>query len=237
MLSEWIFAFRQWRRNKRANVICFSLWGKDPKYLRGAVANARLQKVHYPGWVSRFYVDDTVPEEVIGELKALDSEIIMKPRGEGYQGLYWRFEAGFDPGVGWFIVRDCDSRLNGREAAAVREWMKSGKPFHVMRDHPYHAVPILGGMWGAVSGFLPEFRELYEQWIRNLRPTLHQRGSYFFSDQDFLTEMIWPRIRKKHLAHSSANRLTGRERPFSVALPDGCFVGQQFDENNRAILI
>jgi len=43
-------------------VICFSLWGNGAKYTRGALANINLQKKHYPEWVNRYYVDDTVPK-------------------------------------------------------------------------------------------------------------------------------------------------------------------------------
>ncbi|KAK8407540.1 hypothetical protein O3P69_002233 [Scylla paramamosain] len=41
------------------------------------------------------------------------------------------------------------SKVTQREVSAVEEWLASGKMFHVMRDHPYHSVPVLGGMWDA----------------------------------------------------------------------------------------
>jgi len=41
--------------------------------------------------------------------------------------------------------RDLDSRVNSREAAAVKEWLNSeDKAFHFMRDHPAHGIEILG---------------------------------------------------------------------------------------------
>ena len=47
-------------------------------------------------------------------------------------------------------VRDLDSRLTGREAAAVTDWLENtDRPFHIMRDNPNHGTEILGGMWGA----------------------------------------------------------------------------------------
>ena len=46
------------------------------------------------------------------------------------------------------MSRDLDSRLNDREQAAVQEWLNSKKEFHIMRDHPMHGWPILGGLWG-----------------------------------------------------------------------------------------
>ena len=48
-----------------------------------------------------------------------------------------------------FIIRDADSRLSRRDFCAVEEWLKSGKMFHVLRDHPSHSnFPISGGLWG-----------------------------------------------------------------------------------------
>ncbi|KAK8405419.1 hypothetical protein O3P69_001755 [Scylla paramamosain] len=46
-------------------------------------------------------------------------------------------------------ISDVDSRVSQREVAAVEEWLASRKMFHVMRDHPSHNVPVLGGMWDA----------------------------------------------------------------------------------------
>ncbi|KAK8407555.1 hypothetical protein O3P69_002246 [Scylla paramamosain] len=40
-------------------------------------------------------------------------------------------------------------QVTQREVSAVEEWLASGKMFHVMRDHLYHKVPVLGGMWDA----------------------------------------------------------------------------------------
>lgn len=52
-------------------------------------------------------------------------------------------------------MRDVDSRLSARDRMAVEEWIQSGEPFHVLRDHPAHCGwPINAGMWGGVKGAL-----------------------------------------------------------------------------------
>ena len=48
-----------------------------------------------------------------------------------------------------YLCRDLDSRFSKREAAAVGEWLQSSAAIHVMRDHPQHGAPLLGGLWGA----------------------------------------------------------------------------------------
>lgn len=51
-----------------------------------------------------------------------------------------------------------------REVTAVRDWMKSGQQFHVMRDHPKHDFAILGGLWGLRWGHDP-LRDATKSWI------------------------------------------------------------------------
>ncbi len=62
--------------------------------------------------------------------------------------MIWRFFPLLDRQVDHYASRDLDSRLNPREAAAVREWLRSETAFHFMRDHPAHAIEILGSGWG-----------------------------------------------------------------------------------------
>ena len=48
----------------RQKVIAFSLWGSDQKYTFNALMNAKKASTD-PGWVARFYVDDSVPNEIV----------------------------------------------------------------------------------------------------------------------------------------------------------------------------
>ena len=56
-------------------LICFSLWGDNPKYTVGAIRNAELIKTVYPGWKARFYCGTSVPQNIISELLKLNSEV------------------------------------------------------------------------------------------------------------------------------------------------------------------
>lgn len=217
-------------------IISFSLWGSEPSYLLGAVENVKLQRKHYPGWTCRFYVDDTVPANTINELKSMGAEICHEEITDGYRGLFWRFKPAFDENVERFIVRDCDSRLNQREAIAVTEWINSGTNFHTMRDHKGHDITVLGAMWGAKRGFLPEFENLQNEFLDNLNSEqVMKRERFFYTDQKFLNDIIWPRVKDNCLVHDDSARFTGNERPFAVKLPDGQFVGQQWGADNKPL--
>jgi len=219
-------------------IISFSIWGSNPKYTVAAIENAKLQKTIYPEWTCRFYVDDTVPKDVINSLLELNSEIVYMPRSDGNYGLFWRFEPLKDLTIERFIVRDTDSRLNIREATAVKEWEKSNLEFHIMRDNKEHRAFICGGMWGATSEFIKKIAPVYDielkKYLSNLTfyELYKSRGKYFNTDQPFLWKYIWPRIINSHMAHIKdlpELRFTGRERLFPIENPDGMFVGQPIE--------
>lgn len=124
-----------------------------------------------------------------------------------------------DVQVGYFLVRDCDSLLSKREAAAVGEWLASGKYFHVMRDWWTHTDLILAGMWGGIAGILPPMAELIESYSSAHMVTANW-------DQWFLRDRIWGLIRNDCLVHDRLFNATGG-RSFPVPDPEeGRHVGQ-----------
>ncbi|QKS51767.1 tetratricopeptide repeat protein [Azospirillum oryzae] len=178
------------------DVVAFSLWGQAEIYQRGALENARLVRSVYPGWTCRIYHDDSVPPEILAELDALGAERVVMPPGSGpVSGLYWRFLASDDPTVRRFVCRDCDSRVGPRERAAVEAWIASGKPFHVMRDHPLHSELMLAGMWGGVAGLLPPLAPLIDRFAAVEADR--------WQDQRFLRSHLWPLIADACLVHDS----------------------------------
>lgn len=220
-LSErWIDPVPSFRPNDEANpernVICFTLWGHDPKYTYNAVLNARLVPRVYPGWRARFYVDETVPSEIIEALTNYGARVIqVASDSRVHLKLFWRFLASDDPQVERFICRDCDALVNPREKAAVDEWLASGRRFHAMRDHPEHAELIMAGMWGGVAGLLPRLSHqavaYYEGHVQKWR----------WVDQDFLRERIWPMIRSDCLIHDSCYQMGEDVRPFPAGFELG----------------
>ena len=206
----------------KSNVLCFGLWGDKEKYTFNAVLNAKLTPSIYPGWVARFYCDDTVPTYVLDSLKDYGAQIVLVARDpRPHLSLLWRFIASDDPSIGYFACRDCDSVINIREKAAVDEWLASGKPFHVMRDHVEHAELIMAGMWGGRAGLLPDLSraavDYYEQ--HNTRDR--------WIDQDFLRELVWPAIKNHTLVHDDFYTMGGEVRTFPshATLPLGEHVG------------
>lgn len=207
-------------RREGAQIISFSLWGDHPRYLRGALHNALRARQVYPGWRCRFYVDASVPSDLLAAFGGLGAELVMD-EGEPptRDRLTRRFLVADDPGVAYYLVRDCDSLINAREAAAVGVWLDSGKAFHVMRDWWTHTDPILAGMWGGRGGVLPPMGPL----IQSYRSKTVETPNW---DQWFLRDRIWPGIRGQSLVHDRLF-VTDGSQPFPGQTPPGnLHVGQ-----------
>ena len=206
------------------NVIAYSLWGDMPIYWRGAQKNIEQAKKYFPGWACHFFIDSTCKKELIDSLK--DCEITLVNSCDTFHGMFWRFWAAEDPEVDIFLSRDCDSRFSDREISAIEEWLKSDKDFHIMRDHPYHTVPILGGMWGCRNGILRgiNFSKSIEGW---------NKFSIKGCDQDYLGQVIYPLVRNRAMEHSEFGlNFGGQIRPFPTKRENYEYVGDIFDEND-----
>lgn len=203
-------------------IISYSLWGNNPKYTIGAIRNAELADKIYPGWISRFYLGDTVPNEIVSDLQNIkNTELIFVQQENNWTGMFWRFASSYDPDVSVSVFRDTDSRLSMREKYAVDEWLNSDKTFHIMRDHPYHRFPILGGMWG--------YKNNYKYNIKTLLENFNTSDRYGV-DYEFLGNTLYPIIGEDKLVHDEFFE----HKPFPKHRQGSEFVGDVFDyQDNR----
>jgi len=180
------------------NVIAFSIWGTNIRYLRGAITNAIVARYLYPGWTARFYTDRSTPDGFLDELKRNGAEVVQIDDLEANRfGLFWRFLVEDDPEVDLYLVRDADAVMNVKERWAVADWLGSGKAFHVMRDSPQHSELILAGLWGAHRGNIGGMRARIESAVAAGRAI----GNYINHDQHFLRAEIWPIARNSVKIH------------------------------------
>lgn len=207
----------------KKKIISFSVWGNNPKYVIGAIRNAELGNKFFRGWICRFYIGRSTltgsPND-IQLLKSLDNVEVISMEEEGdWTGMFWRFYPIADEDVGVMISRDADARLSRRDFVAVNEWIKSPNKFHIIRDHPYHSFKIMGGMWGAKEGILQDMRSLIKEF---------DRENYWQIDQNFLAEVIYPRIKDDAFVHDEF----GEGALIKKARKNFEFIGDVFDEND-----
>jgi hypothetical protein len=185
-------------QTRERNIIAFSLFGGDSKYCESAVLNVQEQPRVYPHWICRFYVDGSVPESILTRLQKGGAQIV---RVEGSAALWpgpmWRLLALQDPQAHRILLRDADAVISRREAAAVDQWLVSGKRFHMMRDWSSHTELMMAGLWGVVAGSLPPLERLMQRFMSTPLESTH------FADQHFLRQYIWPYARANMMQHDS----------------------------------
>lgn len=215
------------------NIISFSLWGSNPKYVCGAIKNLNLRDKIYPDWEMHFYHNNTVPKNALDELKDNGAVLINVDSEDDVCNAMWRFSPASDDKVDYFISRDCDSRINERELSAVNEWIESGKSFHIIRDHPHgHAWKISAGMWGCKGGFIENIDQKMKDYLET---TVHREDRAV--DQHFLQDVIYANAIKDLCLHDEYFNYEGIGRKIKRdrILDDFAFIGEPFDENDVQI--
>jgi hypothetical protein len=206
-------------------VVAFSLWGSHPAYYQGAIENARLiGDRYYSDWQSWFFIGSDAPAHYISELAKFASKLFFVNRSD-FSLAFERFSPIFYTNVDIAISRDADSRISDKEYQAVRDWEKTDKVFHAMRDHKLHNFPVMAGMWGVKSNMndsaLNDFREMY-----------NARSLEFESDQVYFADFY-----KKHkdlfLEHDDRRRYGGVSFPEYKNFDVGSYIGQRIDEGNN----
>lgn len=232
-LKGWALDEKPEKKGKK--VISFAVWGANPKYTIGAIKNAVIAKEIYPDWICRFHVGRSTPDDIISQLQDMSNTEVMLREEEGnWTGMFWRFLDASDEDVEVMLSRDTDSRLSLRESLAVEEWVDSDKCFHIIRDNAFHRTEILGGMWGAKKGCVPQIADLIDK---------HSKGDYWQVDQEFLSAKIWPKIQGEYMLHTDeiygiyySQYEVESQRPFSVSLEDnGFYIGQPLDGEDNLL--
>jgi hypothetical protein len=203
------------------HIICFSLFGTDPKYRRGMMQNVHALERVYPGWGLLIYCDrinyDAMMQESLGDTVEV---VLQHEHSQGMEGMAWRLLAALKPGVQALLFRDSDSLFTTREAEAVNDWLQSRYDTHIIRDHPYHQSPVMGGTLGVKGAALKFLGSL-------VRDRLHShRRTEYGDDQVFLSQEFYPKVRANALVHTNCVRyFPERTQPLPADRPGETFVG------------
>ena len=202
-------------------IISFSVYGKEPKYLIGAVKNAKLAREFFPTWETVFYVSDQMPTGLLSELIEEGGSIHLKQEPENSSGIFWRFNEVANTENERVIFRDTDSRLNARDAVAVQAWIESGKSLHIIRDHPMHNAPLLGGLWGVVPQALKDFQCELSRYVPK---------GYYGEDQEFLWKHVYRPLRRDRYVHDDFFMREIVRHRIPISRTHGEFLGESMDE-------
>lgn len=203
--------------------VSFSLYGTDVLYVRGIVSACESYSDLFPGWTPIVFVGDSVPHDVVSVLQNDFNAVIvpMDSLPEDPSAMFWRYLAVDAVTYGAILFRDADSRASRRERAAVDEWLASDRSFHIMRDHPNHTHPMMGGTWGIRVDGAPRLGQL----VADYGP-----DGEFSGDQRWLASEMYPVAAASCLVHQDSCLYLDAPsvvvRPFPVAEGGSTFVGQ-----------
>jgi hypothetical protein len=158
-------------------------------------------------------------------------QIIQTDAPEDHTAKLWRFlacELDYD----FVAFRDADARLSLRELKAHEEFIESGLDAHIMKDHPIgHNYPINAGMFTVRSALFKDIRALIES---------VEIKDYYTQDQDFLKNLIYPRIQFSCFVHDEFydTAVEGKSirKPYVLEpVNQVSHIGAALDENDRFI--
>jgi hypothetical protein len=149
-------------------------------------------------------------------------------------GMKWRWFPIGDSFVDYFMSRDSDTSFIAREYEAVKDWLARNTLMHSMRDHPYHNVPMLGGLWGMIPKLNRNFSNLLFRRILTSDDTTKTSAHTKGEDQTFLHFEFWPNFLTdgNYTVHASffCSDFGEKSLPFPLKRKGSCYVGVNYDE-------
>jgi len=185
------------------NVFSFCLYGpENPRYYPGMLENIFLAGKHFPTWKVYVYYAPDVTETMVKHLKACSS-VVLRETGElGPINMIRRFYAIDEDGVDLMMVRDADSRIHWKDRWAIREFVNQPEfVAHTIRDNIEHTARMMGGLWGIRKSSGLNLTYEYSKY-REETDQGHRHGH----DQNFLGDVIYPKVVSKLLVHFSNGR-------------------------------
>lgn len=196
------------------NVFSFCLYGPyNPRYYPGLLENVYLAGKYFPTWKVYVYYGPDVDASMIDQLRACSS-VVLRPTGLlGAQNMISRFFAIDEPDVDIMMVRDADSRIHWKDRWAIREFLNRPDYIaHTIRDHKDHTAYLMGGLWGLRKSAGIHMEAEYANYKED-----KSKGHRLAHDQNFLADVVYPKVLPKLLVHySSARKFSGEN---AVAFP------------------
>jgi hypothetical protein len=191
----------------KLNKICVSycLYGDYHKYSEGLLSSLPiLKKNNFSVFIA---VSREVPFSFIKSLEDGGCTIRQYDRISDSDGMFERID--LHKHIDEFeviFVRDTDSVIQDHEINFMHRFIDSDYLLHVIRSHPLHDMPVMGGLFGYktdVAKYLnkPTIRIIFN-YLKN-----HSR---YGRDQTFLL-FLYARFQKFLLVHSSGNFIKGEK--------------------------
>lgn len=185
------------------NVFSFCLYGpENPRYYPGLLGNISLAERYFPDWKVYVYVGSDVEPSMLEILDKSPNVIVRYTNVTGPINMIHRFYAIDEPNVDLMMVRDADSRIHWKDRWAIREFVNHPEfVAHTIRDNIEHTADMMGGLWGIrkTSGL-----NMHTEYANYTEDT--SKGRRVGHDQNFLSDVIYPKVVFRMLVHYSNGR-------------------------------
>jgi GR25 family glycosyltransferase involved in LPS biosynthesis len=212
-------------------VFSFCIYGRTEKYCRGLVENLKIIRRDLPDYEAWIVAAEDVPANYLAAFAELGGKVTLRSEPPGPQYMFFRFLPIDDARVEIMFSRDADGRINKRDVWCVREFERSERRFHVIRDHYFHKNRVMGGTFGMKRGALPLPMAKLQAAFLATRTAAGKMKEGYGVDEAFLGENVYPRVKRDLLLHTNVWRFkdeanAGRR----IELPDSDdFVGNVYD--------
>ena len=188
------------------NVFSFCLYGpENPKYYTGMLENVYLAGIHFPTWKVYVYYAPDVAQDMVDKLRPCSNVVLRPTEILGEPNMIRRFFAIDEPDVELMMVRDADSRIHWKDRWAIRDFLSKPEFIaHTVRDHKEHTARIMGGIWGIRKSAGLHMQTEYANYHED-----KSLGHRLAHDQNFLGDVIYPKVLPKLLIHYSFHKRTG----------------------------
>jgi hypothetical protein len=207
------------------NVFSFCLYGPyNPRYYPGMAYNIQLALRYFPTWKVYMYIAPDVDPGFVNWLRSCSNVVLRETGVTGAINMIHRFYAIDEPDVEIMFVRDADSQIHWKDRWAIRDFVRQPQfVAHTIRDNVEHTAHMMGGLWALRKSAGFSIQELYKLYQED-RILGHRHGH----DQNFLTDIVYPRVKSRLLVHYSNNRLMHGEHgiPFPFAWTNDVYCGR-----------
>jgi hypothetical protein len=193
------------------NVFSFCLYGPfNDRYYTGMQQNVLLALKHFPSWKVYVYIAPDVEPDMIQWLRGYHTVVLRETGVVGAINMIHRFYAIDEPEIDIMMVRDADSRIHWKDRWAIQEFVANERfVAHTIRDNVMHTAHMMGGLWGLRKASGLNIHKEYASYKED-----ESLGHRLAHDQNFLTDVVYPKVKEKLLVHYS----NGRKMPGEYAV-------------------
>jgi hypothetical protein len=207
-------------------LISYCLFGDVTKYYPSLDINIKnISKFNF----NIIIICDDINFKIL-KIKYPSIKIIIGEKYNIQNKMLWRLIPVFLNSSDVLFIRDADSIITDYEFSLMNEFIISEFSFHIIRNHPLHFMPIMGGLFGIKKNFYNIFQ------IPKISKYLSTTKNIYDHDQFFLANRIYRQVINDALLHVSHYKyLNEKTIPINFDINNYCGSYYKIDTHKNII--